>query len=144
MIDIGQRLRFHALRGIDDQQRAFASGERATDLIGKVDMAGRVHQVQDIGFAILRGIIEPDGLRFDGDPAFALDIHRIQHLLDHFAFGQPAGELNQPVGQRGFAVVDMRHDREVADIVECMCRHAVGISVRGLFSNNLFSANFFL
>ena len=138
MVDIGKSLSFHALRGIDDQQRPFTGSKRTTDLIGKVDMARSVHQVEDIGFSILRGVIQSDGLRFDGDAAFALDIHRIQNLFDHFAFGQPAGELDQPVGKRGFTVVDMRHDREVADIIEFMCGHAVGLSVRGLFSNKLF------
>ena len=31
LVDVGQRLRFDALRGVDDQQRAFAGGEAAAD-----------------------------------------------------------------------------------------------------------------
>jgi hypothetical protein len=53
LIDVGERLRLDALRGVDHQQRAFAGGQRARDLVGEVDMAGRVHQVELIGLAVL-------------------------------------------------------------------------------------------
>ena len=46
LIDVGQRLRLDALGGVDDQQCAFARGEAAADLVGEVDVAGRVHQVE--------------------------------------------------------------------------------------------------
>jgi hypothetical protein len=49
LIDVGQRLRFHALRRVHHQQRAFAGGQAAADLVGEVDVAGRVHQVQFVG-----------------------------------------------------------------------------------------------
>ena len=45
-VDVGERLRLDALRGVHDQQRALAGGERAGDLVGEVDMAGRVDQVE--------------------------------------------------------------------------------------------------
>ena len=35
----------------------------------------------------------------------------------HLALGQPAGRLDQPVGERRLAMVDMRDDREIADFV---------------------------
>jgi multidrug efflux pump subunit AcrA (membrane-fusion protein) len=76
LIDVGQRLGLDALRGVDHQQRAFAGGQRAADLIGEVDVAGRVHQVEDIGLAVLGLVVEAHGLRLDGDAALALDIHR--------------------------------------------------------------------
>src|SRR3546814_3887331 len=46
LIDIGQRLRLDALRGIYDQQRAFTGREAAAHLIGKVHMAGCIHEVR--------------------------------------------------------------------------------------------------
>jgi hypothetical protein len=79
-------------------------------------MARRVHQVEDVVLAILRAIIQPDGLRLDGDAALALDIHGIEHLFLHLAVLQPPGFLDQPVGQGRFAMVDMRNDGEVADV----------------------------
>ena len=52
LIDVGEGLRFHALARVDHQQRAFAGGKTAAHLIGEVDMARRVHQVQGVGLAV--------------------------------------------------------------------------------------------
>ena len=78
-------------------------------------MAGRVHQVQRVGDAVLGRIGEPDGLCLDGDAAAPLDVHRIQHLLAHLALGERRSELDQPVGKRRLAVIDVGDDVEVAD-----------------------------
>jgi hypothetical protein len=115
LVDVGERLRLDPLRGVDHQQRAFAGGEAAADLVGEVDVAGGVHQVELVGLAVLRGVVEAHGLRLDGDAALALDVHVIKDLLGHLARGQAAGELDQPVGQRRLAMVDMGDDRKIAD-----------------------------
>ena len=47
-VAVGQRLRFDALRGVDDEHRPFARGEAARDFVGEVDVAGRVDQVEDV------------------------------------------------------------------------------------------------
>src|SRR6187399_1221183 len=39
-VDVRDRLRFHALRGVDNQKRAFAGGERTRDFVGKINVAG--------------------------------------------------------------------------------------------------------
>ena len=118
VIDVGERLRLDALARVDDEERALAGRQRARDLVGEVDVAGRVHQVEDVGLAVLGPVFEPHGLRLDGDAALALDVHRIEHLLDHLALGDRPGLLDQPVGERRLAVVDMGDDREVADVVD--------------------------
>jgi hypothetical protein len=61
-------------------------------------------------------------LRLDRDPAFALEIHRVQHLLLHLARGQAATALDEPVRQRRFAVVDVSNDGKVADQVHVVRR----------------------
>ena len=111
LVDVGERLRLDPLRRVDDQQRAFAGGEAAADLIGEVDVAGRVHQVELVGLAV-RGLpLEAHGLRLDGDPALLLDLHIVEHLAArHLALGQAAGALDQPVGKRRLAMVDMGDD----------------------------------
>ena len=38
-VEVGERLRLDALRGVDDQDRALAGGQRARDLVGEVDVA---------------------------------------------------------------------------------------------------------
>ena len=123
LVDVGQRLRLDALRGVDDEQRALAGAERARDLVGEVDMAGRVDQVEDVVLAIVGAVVEAHGLRLDGDAALLLDVHVVEHLLGHLAQFQPAGGLDQPVGERRLAMVDMGDDGEIADVGE-RCGHA--------------------
>ena len=128
LIDVGERLRLDPLARVDHQERALAGGERARHLIGEVDVAGRVHQVEDVGLAVLGAVFEPDGLGLDGDAALALDVHRIEHLLDHLALGHGPGLLDEPVGERRLAVVDMGDDGEVADVVDRVGGHGRGDS----------------
>ena len=116
LVDIGERLRLHPLRRVDHQQRALARGEAAGDLVGEVDMAGRVHQVELVGLAIIGGVVEAHGLRLDGDAPLALDIHVVEQLFLHLPLGQPAGELDQPVGERALPVVDVGDDGKIADL----------------------------
>ena len=116
LVDIGQRLRFHPLRRVHHQQRALARGQAAADLIGEVDVAGRVHEVQLIGLAIARGVVEAHGLRLDRDAPLLLDVHVIKDLLGHLPVGQPPGKLDQPISQRRLAMVDVGYDGEIADL----------------------------
>ncbi len=129
LVDVGQCLRLHALRGVHHQQRPFHGGERAVHLIGEVHVAGRVDEVERVGLPIQRRIGEAHGLRLDGDAALALDVHIVEHLIRHLARGQSAGDLDQPVGERGLAMVDMGDDGEVADKGLGACGHARRIAL---------------
>src|SRR6185437_4802826 len=118
LIDIGQGLRLDALAGIDHQERALARRQGAADLVGEINMARRVHEVEDVAFAILRRVVEAHGLRLDGDATLALDLHAVEHLCTHLALLEPAAELDEAVGKGRFAVVDMGDDRKIADMGE--------------------------
>jgi hypothetical protein len=100
-VAVGHGLRFHALRGVDHQQRAFAGRQRTADFIAEVDVARRIDQVQVVDLAIARLVAQRRGLRLDGDAALALEVHRIEHLRFHLALGQAAAQLDDAVGQRG-------------------------------------------
>ena len=78
-------------------------------------MARRVDQVEHVGLAVARGVIEAHGLGLDGDAALALELHIVEHLLFHLTVGQAAGLLDEPVGERRLAVIDMGDDREISD-----------------------------
>jgi hypothetical protein len=52
-VGVGEGLRLDALRGVDDQQRALAGGERARDLVAEVDVAGGVDEVELVGLAVV-------------------------------------------------------------------------------------------
>jgi hypothetical protein len=118
LVDIGERLRLDPLGGVDDQQGALDGLHGAGDLVGEVHVAGGVDEVQDVGVAVLGGVFDADGVGLDGDAALPLDIHAVEQLLLHVALGHGAGQLDQPVGERGFPVVDMGDDGEVADAGE--------------------------
>ena len=110
LVDVGERLRLDPLGGVDHEQGSLARGQAAADLVGEIDVAGGVDQVEHIVQAVVGAVVQPHGLRLDGDAALALDRHAVQHLGGHLARGQPAGGLDQPVRQRRLAVVNVRHD----------------------------------
>src|SRR5262249_53838534 len=61
---------------------------------------------------------EPHRVGLDGDPALALQIHGVEHLIDGFLRVHGAGECEEPVGQGRFPVIDVRDDGEVSDAGE--------------------------
>ena len=114
-VQVGQRLRLDALRGVHQQHRTLAGGQRPGHLVGEVHVAGGVDEVQHVVAAVVGPPRHPHALRLDGDAALALDVHPVQVLRPHLAALDHAGELQHPVGQRGLAVVDVGDDAEVAD-----------------------------
>ena len=114
-VAVRDALRFDALARVDDEQRAVAGGERARNLVGEVDVPRRVDEVDLVVEPVARPVLQRDALRLDRDAALALEIHRVEHLILHLARREAAAQLNEPIGQRGLAVIDVRDDREVAD-----------------------------
>src|SRR5215471_14692147 len=78
-------------------------------------MARGVHQIEDVSVAVPGAVFETHGLCLDRDPALALELHIVEHLLAHLARVEPAASLDQPISEGRLAVVDMRDDREIAD-----------------------------
>ena len=105
-------LRQRAFGGVHQHQRAVHHVEDALDLAAEIGVAGRV---DDIDAGVL-----PDhrgGLGQDGDAALALEIVGIHGALGHaLVLAERAGLLQQPVDQRGLAVVDVGDDGDVAEI----------------------------
>ena len=116
LIDVRQRLRLDALARIDDEERSLAGRERARDLVGEVHMPRRVDEIEHILLAVPRLVVEPDRVGFDRDPALALKVHRVEDLVHHLAIGHGPAELDQPVCECGFPVVDMGDDGKIADM----------------------------
>ena len=77
-------------------------------------MAGSIGKVQAIRLAVFRGVTHRDGMRLDRDAAFPFQIHRIEQLILAFAILDRAGPLEQTIGERRLAVIDMRDDAEIA------------------------------
>jgi len=91
-------------------------------------VARSVDEIEHVILAVAGAIFEANRLRLNRDAALALDIHGIEHLLDHFTGLQPAGELDQPVGQRRFAMIDMGDNRKVADVLDGNRGHGAQIT----------------
>ncbi len=112
-VEVRDGLGFHALCGVDHQNRAFAGGEGAGDFVGEIDVAGGVEQVKLVGFAVLGRVFHGDRVGLDGDAFFALQIHRIELLGTAFAHRHGARHFHEAVGKRGFPVVDVGDDGEI-------------------------------
>ena len=78
-------------------------------------MPRRVDQIDLIVEPVARAVAQRDALRLDRDAALALEVHGIEHLVLHLARGEPAAELDQSIGERRLAVIDVGDDGEVAD-----------------------------
>ncbi len=130
-VGVGDSLRLDALSGIDDQQRALAGGQRTGDLVGEVHVPGRVDQVQLVGLAVPGRVEDSDGLRLDRDAPLALQVHRVEQLRAHLPRGDGVCQLEDAVSERRLAVVDVRDDREVADV---SLVHGTRVTIDGVSS----------
>ena len=116
-VAVGYGLRFYALRGIYHQQCAFAGREAARNFVAEVYVPRGINQVEVIDISVFGFVLQGSSLRLDGNAALFFDIHRIKHLLAHFAVRQAAAARNQSIGQCGFAVVNMGDDGEVTNMI---------------------------
>ena len=83
-IGVRQRLRFNALRRVDDEHRAFARPQRTGHFIVEVDVPRRVDEVQLIRLAVGRFVAQGDGAGLDRNAAFPLQLHVVEQLFGHF------------------------------------------------------------
>src|SRR5205807_1212613 len=117
-VSICESLGLDALRGIDQQHGALAGRERPADLVREVDVPRGIDEVELVGLTVATDPGHTDRSRLDGDAVLALELHRIEELVAHLAQRNGPGGLEEPVRERGFAVVDVRDDTEVADARE--------------------------
>ena len=99
-IGVGQRLRLHALGGVDEQQRPFARRQRPGDFIAEIDVPGRIDQVQDVGLPVVGLVVQPDWVGLDRDPSLALEVHAVEHLGRHFTELEGPRRLEKAIGER--------------------------------------------
>ncbi|CAI8442218.1 MAG: Uncharacterised protein [Cyanobium sp. ARS6] len=78
-------------------------------------MAWCIDQVEGVALSISGGVLHPRRLELDRDAAFPLQIHVVQELLLHVPVGHGARVLQQTVGQRRLAMVDVGNDAEITD-----------------------------
>ena len=79
-------------------------------------MSGRVNEIENVILPVFGMVIELDGARLDGDAALSLKLHVVEQLAFHVALRHGVGGFEKPVGQRGFAVVNVGDDGKIADV----------------------------
>lgn len=62
-------------------------------------MAGGIDEVQAVNLAVVSFVVHGDGAGFDGNAAFAFQIHVVEQLFLHFALGDGLALLEDAVGQ---------------------------------------------
>ena len=115
-VGVGQGLGLHALGGVHHQHRALAGRQGPGHLVVEVHMARGVDEVQLIDLSVLGPVVQPDGPGLDGDAPLPLQVHVVQQLAFHLPLADRLALLQQPVRQRGLAVVDVGDDRKVSDV----------------------------
>ena len=114
----GLGLRLDALVAIEHAYGAVEHAQRTLDFDGEVDVAGGVDDVETLA------VPERGGRsRRDRDATLLLLLHPVHrrgtfvHFADLVAL---AGVIEDALGGRGLAGVDMRHDTEVAVVLDGM------------------------
>jgi hypothetical protein len=116
----------HAGHRVEDGDRAVEDAQRALHLHGEVDVSGRVDDVDPV--------VPPAagrGRRGDRDAALLLLDHPVHgggtlvHLTDLVV---AAGVVEDALGCRGLARVDVGHDPDVAGLGEREVAGGVGVS----------------
>jgi hypothetical protein len=80
-------------------------------------VAGCVDEVQYVLAPVERDVGQPDRVRLDRDPALPLEVHAVEQLRLHLARLNGAGQLEEAVREGRLPVVDVRDDREIADVL---------------------------
>ena len=112
----------------------YRSGNKYLAKLYQEGLMDRVmHFASIVGLAVVGGVAHAHGLALDGDAALALDVHGVEQLGLHVALGHRARKLQDAVRERGLAVIDVRDDREVADMGKLVGHNVflIGVGLTG-------------
>ncbi len=123
---LGQR----AFGSVNEEHNAVDHGQAALHLATEVGVAGGVDDVDGDGLALGgRSVVGHGGvLGQDGDALFALQVTGVHHaVFEVVVLGKGVGLLEHGVDQGGLAVVNVGHDRDVAQVTaRCSGYRGVG------------------
>ena len=81
-------------------------------------MPRRVDEIQLVRFAVARRVRHAHGVELDRNASLTLEVERVEDLFLHLALLHRARGFDQAVGERRLAMIDVRDDAEVADMIE--------------------------
>lgn len=106
------RLRLRTFEGIDQNQHAVRHAKHSLDLATEIGVAGSVHDVDLHSLVVHR-----DVLRENRDAALTLKIVRVEHAgLAQLGVTELSALFEQCIDERRLAVIDVRDDRDVANV----------------------------
>ena len=117
MVEIGNCLSLDSLSGVDDEHSALASSYRPADLVGKIDVARCVDQVEQVGLTIF-GVSVHHGSCLCKNCYASLSFYceSVKYLcFTLFQLLYCVRHLKHAVCQCRLTMVDMSNDRKVAD-----------------------------
>ena len=89
--------------------------ERAADFISEVNMSGSINKVKLINFTVIGLVTHTDGVRFDSDAAFTLEVVGVHYsYIDLLVFTENTALLEHAVDQGSLAVVNVGNDSDVS------------------------------
>ena len=74
-----------------------------------------VDEVEDVRLPISGLVGQAHRLGLDGDPSLLLQIHVVEQTVGALPLTNSLGQFQQPIGQRGLAVVDVGDDGKISD-----------------------------
>ncbi len=113
-VQVGEGLGLDPLGGIDEKEDPFARGEGPGNFVRKVNVAGRVDEVQLEFLTMCARIGQAYGLAFDRDAPLPLYVHVVEDLIPELAVIHEVGVLDEPIGEGRFPVVDVGDNAEVS------------------------------
>ena len=80
-------------------------------------MAGRIDEIEVVDLPVFGFVLQRSGLSLDGYPTLFFDIHRVKNLCFHLTCFEPSAALDQSICESGFAVINVRNDRKISDVI---------------------------
>ena len=110
-------LRERTLGRVDEQHDAVDHRQAALDLAAEVGVTGGVDDVDDDLGAVGLTTMHRGVLRENGDALLAFEVSGVHHAIDELGtLTEHSGLAEHRVDQRGLAMVDVRDDRDIAEV----------------------------
>jgi hypothetical protein len=77
-------------------------------------VAWRINEIELVVLAIIGFVIQADCVGFDRNATLAFEVHAVEDLLHHFALRESSSVFEQAICERGFTVINVRNDAEIA------------------------------
>ena len=75
-------------------------------------MSGSVDEIQLKRFSVM-SVVHPDRLHLNSNAALTFEVHRVEHLVFHFAMLYRFGSFEHTISQRRLTMVDVRDNTKI-------------------------------